>query len=85
MKKGEIQGEKMKNCELCEGAAGIYCESDQASLCWTVTEKCMARTFWWQSTRGVFSATPVKVAEFVYEISLVYGVFALLFWVSLVV
>lgn len=45
MKKGEIQGERMKSCELCGGAAGIYCESDQASLCWDCDRKVHGANF----------------------------------------
>ncbi|OIT01738.1 PREDICTED: putative zinc finger protein CONSTANS-LIKE 11 [Nicotiana attenuata] len=29
----------MKNCELCNGLARIYCESDQANLCWDCDAK----------------------------------------------
>ncbi|KAJ4726204.1 Zinc finger, B-box [Melia azedarach] len=29
----------MRKCELCECAARMYCESDQASLCWDCDEK----------------------------------------------
>ncbi|KDP38968.1 hypothetical protein JCGZ_00725 [Jatropha curcas] len=29
----------MKGCELCGGAARMYCESDQACLCWDCDEK----------------------------------------------
>ncbi|GLT83423.1 hypothetical protein SLE2022_017130 [Rubroshorea leprosula] len=35
----------MKNCELCGGAAGIYCESDQASLCWDCDRKVHGANF----------------------------------------
>ncbi|XP_009799649.1 uncharacterized protein LOC107767469 [Nicotiana tabacum] len=29
----------MKNCELCNGLARIYCESDKANLCWDCDAK----------------------------------------------
>jgi hypothetical protein len=29
-----LEGGKMKKCELCDSPAKMYCESDQASLCW---------------------------------------------------
>lgn len=36
----------MKNCELCKcSAARIYCESDQASLCWTCDAKVHSANF----------------------------------------
>lgn len=38
--------EKMKkNCELCKGAARVYCESDQASLCWSCDAKVHSANF----------------------------------------
>ncbi|KAG1338487.1 B-box zinc finger protein 19-like [Cocos nucifera] len=35
----------MKGCELCERAARMYCESDQASLCWECDAKVHAANF----------------------------------------
>ncbi|KAJ8754684.1 hypothetical protein K2173_010775 [Erythroxylum novogranatense] len=35
----------MKGCELCGGAARMYCESDQASLCWDCDEKVHCANF----------------------------------------
>ncbi|KAL5581860.1 hypothetical protein UlMin_014302 [Ulmus minor] len=35
----------MKNCELCKGLARIYCESDQASLCWNCDVKVHGANF----------------------------------------
>nr|XP_010924021.2 B-box zinc finger protein 19 [Elaeis guineensis] len=35
----------MKGCELCERAARIYCESDQASLCWECDAKVHGANF----------------------------------------
>ncbi|EEF36632.1 zinc finger protein CONSTANS-LIKE 4 [Ricinus communis] len=35
----------MKGCELCGGAARMYCESDQASLCWSCDEKVHSANF----------------------------------------
>lgn len=35
----------MKNCELCKGLARTYCESDQASLCWTCDVKVHGANF----------------------------------------
>ncbi|KAJ9129286.1 hypothetical protein P3X46_033901 [Hevea brasiliensis] len=35
----------MKGCELCDGAARMYCESDQASLCWDCDEKVHCANF----------------------------------------
>ncbi|KAJ8763643.1 hypothetical protein K2173_003115 [Erythroxylum novogranatense] len=34
-----------KGCELCGGAAIMYCESDQASLCWICDEKVHCANF----------------------------------------
>lgn len=34
-----------KNCELCKGAARVYCESDQASLCWSCDAKVHSANF----------------------------------------
>lgn len=33
------RSEKMRKCELCKGIARMYCESDEASLCWDCDEK----------------------------------------------
>nr|XP_043606646.1 uncharacterized protein LOC122578692 [Erigeron canadensis] len=33
------------SCELCKSAARIYCESDQASLCWTCDSKVHSANF----------------------------------------
>lgn len=40
-KKGEEEkeGKRMRTCELCESVARMYCESDQANLCWRCDEK----------------------------------------------
>nr|AGI62025.1 CONSTANS-like 1 [Erycina pusilla] len=35
----------MKNCELCDCAANMYCESDQASLCWNCDAKVHSANF----------------------------------------
>ncbi|XP_044462490.1 zinc finger protein CONSTANS-LIKE 9-like [Mangifera indica] len=35
----------MKKCELCESPAKIYCESDQASLCWDCDTKVHGANF----------------------------------------
>ncbi|KAF5754521.1 putative transcription factor interactor and regulator Znf-B family [Helianthus annuus] len=35
----------MKTCELCKSAAKIYCDSDQASLCWTCDNKVHSANF----------------------------------------
>ncbi|XP_060211459.1 putative zinc finger protein CONSTANS-LIKE 11 [Lycium barbarum] len=35
----------MKNCELCNGLARIYCESDQANLCWECDMKVHSANF----------------------------------------
>ncbi|XP_050215441.1 uncharacterized protein LOC126666650 [Mercurialis annua] len=35
----------MKGCELCGGVARMYCESDQASLCWSCDEKVHCANF----------------------------------------
>ncbi|KAK6934347.1 B-box-type zinc finger [Dillenia turbinata] len=35
----------MKRCELCSNPARIYCESDQASLCWSCDEKVHGANF----------------------------------------
>lgn len=35
----------MKSCELCKCTARIYCESDQASLCWTCDAKVHSANF----------------------------------------
>lgn len=35
----------MKACELCKNPARIYCESDQASLCWDCDEKIHCANF----------------------------------------
>ncbi|KAI3850597.1 hypothetical protein MKW92_018318 [Papaver armeniacum] len=35
----------MKECELCEAPARMYCESDQASLCWDCDEKVHCANF----------------------------------------
>ncbi|KAM7249999.1 hypothetical protein ACFE04_021882 [Oxalis oulophora] len=35
----------MKRCELCSHGARMFCESDQASLCWTCDEKIHAANF----------------------------------------
>nr|GEV76369.1 hypothetical protein [Tanacetum cinerariifolium] len=35
----------MKSCELCKSPARIYCESDQASLCWTCDTKVHSANF----------------------------------------
>ncbi|XP_076960081.1 uncharacterized protein LOC143636349 [Bidens hawaiensis] len=35
----------MKSCELCKSSAKIYCESDQASLCWTCDSKVHSANF----------------------------------------
>ncbi|KAF3443782.1 hypothetical protein FNV43_RR13472 [Rhamnella rubrinervis] len=35
----------MKKCELCKGLARTYCESDQASLCWTCDVKVHGANF----------------------------------------
>ncbi|XP_060211457.1 zinc finger protein CONSTANS-LIKE 4-like [Lycium barbarum] len=35
----------MKNCELCNGLARIYCESDQANLCWDCDMKVHSENF----------------------------------------
>ncbi|XP_065862197.1 zinc finger protein CONSTANS-LIKE 9-like [Euphorbia lathyris] len=34
-----------KGCELCNGVARMYCESDQASLCWDCDEKVHCANF----------------------------------------
>lgn len=36
---------KMKRCELCKSFATIYCESDQASLCWRCDAKVHSANF----------------------------------------
>ncbi|KAI3765556.1 hypothetical protein L2E82_15593 [Cichorium intybus] len=36
---------KMKRCELCKSLARIYCESDQASLCWSCDAKVHSANF----------------------------------------
>lgn len=35
----------MKSCELCKSSARIYCESDQASLCWSCDGKVHSANF----------------------------------------
>ncbi|KAK6946791.1 B-box-type zinc finger [Dillenia turbinata] len=35
----------MKGCELCSNPARMYCESDQASLCWSCDEKVHGANF----------------------------------------
>uniref|UniRef100_M1B2S4 COL domain class transcription factor n=1 Tax=Solanum tuberosum TaxID=4113 RepID=M1B2S4_SOLTU len=35
----------MKNCELCNGLARIYCESDHANLCWDCDLKVHSANF----------------------------------------
>lgn len=35
----------MKNCELCDSAAKLYCESDQANLCWECDRKVHSANF----------------------------------------
>ncbi|XP_071703357.1 uncharacterized protein [Rutidosis leptorrhynchoides] len=35
----------MKSCELCKSTARIYCDSDQASLCWTCDTKVHSANF----------------------------------------
>lgn len=35
----------MKSCELCKSPARIYCDSDQASLCWTCDSKVHSANF----------------------------------------
>lgn len=35
----------MRECELCEAPARMYCESDQASLCWDCDEKVHCANF----------------------------------------
>ncbi|KAL4569793.1 hypothetical protein LXL04_025436 [Taraxacum kok-saghyz] len=35
----------MKSCELCKSSARIYCESDQASLCWSCDAKVHSANF----------------------------------------
>lgn len=35
----------MKKCELCKSQARIYCESDQASLCWTCDARVHSANF----------------------------------------
>ncbi|KAL7608102.1 hypothetical protein Lser_V15G11244 [Lactuca serriola] len=35
----------MKSCELCKSMARIYCESDQASLCWSCDSKVHSANF----------------------------------------
>ncbi|KAI7743223.1 hypothetical protein M8C21_002765 [Ambrosia artemisiifolia] len=35
----------MKSCELCKSPAKIYCDSDQASLCWTCDTKVHSANF----------------------------------------
>ncbi|KAL7000257.1 hypothetical protein U1Q18_001405 [Sarracenia purpurea var. burkii] len=35
----------MKSCELCKSAARMYCESDQASLCWDCDAKVHSANF----------------------------------------
>ncbi|MCL7045573.1 hypothetical protein MKW94_010729 [Papaver nudicaule] len=35
----------MKECELCEAPARMFCESDQASLCWDCDEKVHCANF----------------------------------------
>lgn len=35
----------MKSCELCKSLARIYCESDQASLCWSCDSKVHSANF----------------------------------------
>ncbi|KAK1388972.1 B-box zinc finger protein 32 [Heracleum sosnowskyi] len=35
----------MKICELCKGAARVFCESDQASLCWSCDAKVHSANF----------------------------------------
>ncbi|CAG7909981.1 hypothetical protein BRARA_J00918 [Brassica rapa] len=34
-----------KNCELCDGVARMFCESDQASLCWNCDGKVHGANF----------------------------------------
>ncbi|KAL8088121.1 uncharacterized protein LOC141698526 [Apium graveolens] len=34
-----------KNCELCKGAARVFCESDQARLCWSCDAKVHSANF----------------------------------------
>lgn len=35
----------MKICELCKGVARMYCESDQANLCWSCDSKVHSANF----------------------------------------
>ncbi|XP_076948895.1 uncharacterized protein LOC143621319 [Bidens hawaiensis] len=35
----------MKTCELCKSEAKVYCDSDQASLCWTCDTKVHSANF----------------------------------------
>ncbi|KAI3824726.1 hypothetical protein L1987_06197 [Smallanthus sonchifolius] len=35
----------MKSCELCESPAKVYCDSDEASLCWTCDGKVHSANF----------------------------------------
>lgn len=44
MREGRRERE-MKGCELCERVARIYCESDQASLCWECDAKVHGANF----------------------------------------
>ncbi|KAJ6894410.1 hypothetical protein NC652_028242 [Populus alba x Populus x berolinensis] len=37
--------ERMKGCELCGSSARMYCESDEASLCWDCDEKVHTANF----------------------------------------
>ncbi|KAG5222544.1 hypothetical protein OIU78_025192 [Salix suchowensis] len=43
--KTEETGERMKGCELCGGSTRMFCESDQASLCWDCDEKVHSANF----------------------------------------
>lgn len=41
----EKKGKKMKKCELCNSVARMYCDSDQASLCWDCDARVHAANF----------------------------------------
>ncbi|XP_031476121.1 zinc finger protein CONSTANS-LIKE 2 [Nymphaea colorata] len=41
----KLRAGKMKECELCQRPARMYCESDQASLCWTCDAKVHSANF----------------------------------------
>lgn len=40
-----ITRERMKKCEMCTSPASMFCESDEASLCWDCDEKVHSANF----------------------------------------